>query len=73
VIPTVFLAGALIGRWWFVPTAGLVWVVLLVSVNDLGLSAAPFAAGFAMANAAVGVAVHKTIVLALRHVRGTSG
>lgn len=71
-LPTVLLAGLLIGRWWFVPAGGFAWVVLLVGANDLGLAEVPIAAALAMANAAIGVAGHKVIVLAVGHVRGQS-
>lgn len=71
-IPIALLAGMLMGRWWFVPAAGLAWVTLLVLTNNLGISDVPVAASLAMANAAIGVAAHKVIALSLRHVRGQS-
>ncbi len=61
-IPTLLLAGLVVGRWWFVPIAGVVWAVLVDA------SVAAFALG--AANTAVGVAVHRTVVLLLRRLRG---
>jgi hypothetical protein len=55
VIPTVIVAGALIGRWWAVPVAAVAWPLLLVSAYDLEWSAVPGAAALAAANVAVGV------------------
>jgi hypothetical protein len=72
VIPTVLLIGIVVGRWWFVPVAGVAWVVLLLGANGLDLVDTPIAAGLAMANAAVGVGCHKLIAETLRYVRKAS-
>jgi hypothetical protein len=72
VIPIALLLGVLVGRWWFVPVAGLAWVTLLVFMNNLGLDDVPIAGGLAMANAAVGVTCHKLVAMPLRRVRGQS-
>lgn len=68
-IPIIFVLGIVIGRWWVVPAAGIVWVILLVAMNHLGLSEVPIAAALAIANAAIGVAGHKVVALSLRYVR----
>jgi hypothetical protein len=60
-IPALLVAGLVVGRWWFVLIAGVVWAVLVDA------SVAAFALG--AANAAVGVAVHRTVVLLLRRLR----
>ncbi len=56
-IPTLLV----VGRWWLVPVAGVVWAVLV----DAGAGA--FALG--TVNAAVGVAVHRGAVLFVRRLR----
>ena len=57
-IPTLLLAGLVVGRSWFVPLAGAVWVALVhVSVPAFALAAA---------NTAVGVAVHRVAVVLAR-------
>lgn len=59
-IPTVLLAGLVVGRWWSIPVLALLWVVLLY-VGAAPETAADAAAGAALAaaNAAVGVAAHR--------------
>lgn len=54
-IPTLILAGLLIGRWWAVPAAAVAWPALLLIVGALDLSSVPAAAAFAILNTAVGV------------------
>ena len=71
-IPTVLLLGLLVGRWWVVPAAGVIWVALLAMFGDLGLDDVPLAAGLAMANAAVGVAFRRGVALSLGLVREQS-
>jgi len=66
-IPTVLIAGLAVGRWWLLPVAGLAWAVLLLATGVIGLVDIPAAAGFALANAAVGVAVHKTVAWPFRY------
>ncbi len=60
-IPTVILAGVLLGRWWWlVPILALAWAALILAANntaDPGLFAG--AAAFGAANAAVGFALHQ--------------
>jgi hypothetical protein len=72
VIPTVLLLGLLVGRWWVVPAAGLLWIALLAIFGDLGLDDIPLATGLAMANAAVGVALRRFVALSLRTFWGQS-
>jgi hypothetical protein len=67
VIPTVILPAALVGRWWFVPVAALGWAILIVATNATADAALFFgAAAFGGANAVVGVAVHKAVVVVAR-------
>ena len=68
-IPTVLIAGLAVGRWWLLPIAGLAWVVLLLATGVIGLVEIPAAASLAVANAAVGVAVHKALVSPFRQRR----
>lgn len=66
-IPTVLVPAAIVGRWWFVPIAALGWAVLIISTNsDADVSLFFGAAAFGGANAAVGVAVHKAVILLAR-------
>ena len=60
-IPTLLLAGLVVGRWWFVLVAGAVWAVVI----DVEVS--PFALG--AANTAVGVAAHRAAALLVRRLR----
>ncbi len=68
-IPTLLLAGLVVGRWWFVLVAAVVWPVLLV-VDGVDTGPAwDFALGagaLAAANTAVGVAVHRAAVVLVR-------
>jgi hypothetical protein len=61
VIPTVLLPSLLIGRWWAVPLAAAVWTALLLATGTIGAEGIPGAAGFAVANAIVGVGVHQAV------------
>ena len=61
-IPTLLLAGLIVGRWWFVFVAGVVWAAL-VHVDAVAF-------GVGAANAAVGVAVHRAAVVLVRRLRG---
>jgi hypothetical protein len=63
----VVLPATIVGRWWFVPIAALGWAVLIVSTNsDADVSLFFGAAAFAGANATVGLAIHKAVVLLAR-------
>jgi hypothetical protein len=61
VIPTILLASFIIGRWWTIPIAAVVWTVLLLATGTIGTADIPLAAGLGAANAAVGVAVHQAL------------
>ena len=71
-ILTLLLAGLVVGRWWLVAIAAVVWPVVLI-VADVG-SASNFALAlgggvFGTANTAVGVAAHRTAVVLVRALR----
>jgi hypothetical protein len=68
-IPTILVVGLAVGRWWLLPVTAVAWVVLLLATGVIGLADIPAAAGVALANAAVGVAVHKTVVWPFRQRR----
>jgi hypothetical protein len=76
VIPTVLIAGAVVGRWWFVAVAALAWAVLVVATGDASANDFVAAFGFGAANAAVGIATHRVVaggvraILSLRPRRG---
>jgi Flp pilus assembly protein protease CpaA len=61
VIPTILLPSFLVGRWWTIPIAAVLWTVLLLATGTIGAADIPLAAGLGAANAAVGVAVHQTL------------
>lgn len=73
-IPTVILAGFVLGRWWWsVPVLGVAWAVLLATTTDNVVDAGFLlgATAFGAANAAVGFAVHQAIrAVVLAFVRG---
>jgi hypothetical protein len=66
VIPTILLPSFIIGRWWVIPAATVIWAVVLLLTNTIGAADIPGAAGFAAANATVGVVAHKVISWPLR-------
>ena len=55
-LPLVILVGFVVGRWWIVPAAGVVWAGLLLEQDVIGAANVPAAVGLAVANAAAGVA-----------------
>jgi hypothetical protein len=55
VIPTAFVAGLVIGRWWGVPLVAAAWTALVAATTDCDLACALGAAALAAANAGVGV------------------
>jgi hypothetical protein len=72
VIPTMLVAGLVLGRWWAIPLGGVAWAVLIV----LAVSIAPvdvlLAAALGAANVAVGVLVRWAVEwIARLVVRGT--
>ena len=66
-IPILLLVGLLAGRWYVVGIAAVAWPLILGLNGTLTGSEQYFeAAALAMANTAVGVAVHKAVVWPLR-------
>lgn len=62
-IPVLILGGLLVGRWWTLPIAAIIWPAVLISRHVGG--GLPFIAGAAalgVLNTAAGVAAHKVIV-----------
>jgi hypothetical protein len=62
VIPTVTLLGLILGRWWkaTLVVAVVGWPLLLTATGvDIGLDFALGTAALAMANAAIGILVHR--------------
>lgn len=82
-IPTMIVFGLVFGRWWMsaLIAAAIFWPVLLLW--DGALQQSPtgqplvmnilLAAGLAVANAAIGVAIHQLILFVVRKARATSG
>ncbi len=68
-IPTVFVVGLVIGRWWAVVLGAIGWPLLVVTVGDCGWSCIPEAVLLGAANAAVGVLVHRAGRSAVRALR----
>jgi hypothetical protein len=67
VIPTLLLAGLLVGRCWMLAVAAVVWpALLLVRGIDLGLGPVVVASALAVINTAVGVAVHRAVRAMIR-------
>jgi len=76
VIPTLLLAGIVVGKWWRVsiPAATIGWTVLLITtevVSDLAQVAG--AAWFGFINVTVGVLVFQAVRLAYREVSSHNG
>jgi hypothetical protein len=62
-IPVLILGGLVVGRWWTLPIAAIIWPAVLISRHVGG--GLPFIAGAAalgVVNTAAGVAAHKVIV-----------
>ncbi len=71
-IPTLILAGLVIGRWWALPAAAVLWPAVLVWGGVMGFQAGLLAAaGLAVINTLAGVLVHKAVVWTTRRVRGS--
>ncbi|MET8909985.1 hypothetical protein [Micromonospora sp. NPDC004551] len=71
-IPSLILLGLLLGRWWWLPLplAAVGWPVLLVAIGTMDITPdLVAAAGLAVVNASVGVAVHQGILRSLRRLR----
>jgi hypothetical protein len=72
-IPVLILGGLVVGRWWVVLVAALVWPAILAAKHIEG--SVPFflgAAALGGANAAAGVAVHRVVFKLVRIARTTS-
>jgi hypothetical protein len=69
VIPTLLLAGLIVGRWWAAAVAAVVWPIVLALTLPDGreLDVVVVGALLAVANTLVGVAVHKAILWPWRH------
>lgn len=71
-ILTLLLAGLVVGRWWLVAVAAVLWPVVLIAGDVGSASNAALALGGALlgaANTAVGVAVRRTAVVLFRALR----
>ncbi|GIJ12915.1 hypothetical protein ACFFMR_24560 [Micromonospora andamanensis] len=71
-IPTLILFGLLLGRWWRTTliAAALGWPVLLVATDVSGVGPGLLgASGLAVVNTAVGVLVHRGVLLVVRQRR----
>lgn len=71
-IPTMILFGVVFGRWWLITlvVAALGWPVLLVATDVVDVNAGLIgAAALSVANAGVGVLVHRGLRYAYRHLR----
>jgi hypothetical protein len=65
-IPTMLLAGLLLGRWWVIALGGLGWAALLLLGGDIGVGDAPFAAALGAVNVGIGVGVRRSVRAVLR-------
>ena len=68
-IPTMLLAGLLVGRWWAIGLGAIGWAVLLLLAGTVDVTDAPFAAALGAANVAVGVAA-RSAASAVRRLLG---
>jgi hypothetical protein len=72
-IPVLILGGLVVGRWWAVLVAALVWPAILAAKHiGGGVSLFLGAAALGGANAAAGVAVHQVVFKLVRIARSTS-
>lgn len=63
VIPTLLLPALLIGRWWLVPAAAVIWPTLLILTGvGSGFEFALSAGALAAANVTVAVCLHMVVV-----------
>ena len=71
-VPTLLLAGVVVGRWWLVAVAAALWPVLLVVTDAWPVSLPSVVLGgvaVAVLNTAAGVAVHRAAVVLVRALR----
>jgi hypothetical protein len=66
VIPTMWLVGLAIGRWWAIPLGALGWMVLVVVAGPIAARDLPLAAALGAANVAVGILVRWAVVRLVR-------
>ena len=57
VIPTLLLAGLLVGRWWFIPIAGAAWIIVVLFYGDLTKPLKTTAIGAANTGVGAGIRV----------------
>lgn len=57
VIPTAFIAGLLVGRWWIVPVAAVAWSAFVAATGDCQGACVLGAGALAAVNAALAVAI----------------
>lgn len=78
-IPTVIVVAALVGRWWAIPAAGVLWpLILMVTKDDPPTSGTlARAAALGVLNGGVGIGLRKMIDWSVRSVwhawRGAGG
>src|SRR5262245_52575578 len=59
-IPSLILAGFVVGRWWIVPVAMVVWPALMIGTGvDSGIHVIAAGSLIAVPNVALGVALHR--------------
>lgn len=68
-IPTMLLAGLLVGRGWAVPVGALAWGVLLLVTGTIGLADLPLAVLLGGLNTTLGVIVRCALAWPLRRAR----
>ncbi len=67
-IPTLILAGLLVGRWWMLAAAAVAWPAgLILTGVGSGPAFALTAAAIAVPNTAMGVAVHRAVRAVVRY------
>lgn len=70
-IPTMILLGLVLGRWWRTAllAGAIIWPVIVVSDDSIGVSVIPAAAMLGVLNAAAGVVVTQAVLWLVRSVR----
>lgn len=66
VIPTMWLIGAVIGRWWAVPLCAILWLLFVLLATHVSTNNLPLVAAVGAANAAVGVVLRQGVALTTR-------
>lgn len=61
VIPTMWLFGGVIGRWWAVPLGAVIWVLLVAFAVEINADGLPVVAALGAVNTAVGVLVRQGV------------